>query len=329
MEKVLVTGASGFIGNFICSALQQDGFEVYAAVRPSSQFSLLSDNGVKCISHSFNDVDAMAEIIKTHGITHFVHNAGVTRTPETKHYFDVNAGLVAYMRDAVMSTEIVPKKFVLMSSLAAYGPSDFQVSKIVDHKSEPNPVTTYGKSKLKGESVLEHSSLPYIILRPTAVFGPREKDILQVFKLIRAGFAILPDIKDQKLTFIYVKDLAGLVSMALRSSVERKAYFVGDGNTYSQEEFHAYIGEKLNPGFRMLKLPLWVIKAYAYAGLITGKFNGNYPVLYPERVNELKAQSWECDTTPLRNDFLFSPSKSLREAVHETAEWYLENNWIK
>lgn len=329
MEKVLVTGASGFIGGFICSRLQQDGFEVFAVVRPSSNVRTLTDNGIKCIPHHFDDTDTLARFIDEYGINHFVHNAGVTRTPDSAHYYRVNTDLVAYMRDAVMKARLTPKKFLLMSSLAAYGPSDFQVSKIVSQESLPNPVTTYGKSKLKGESILQQSELPYIILRPTAVFGPREKDILQVFKLIRSGFAILPAIENQKLTFIYVQDLAEIVSLALRSPLEKRAYFVGDGNTYSQEVFHKYIGEKLNPGFRLFKLPLWTVKAYAYAGIIAGKITGNYPVLYPERIHELKAQSWECDTAPLKNDFNFIPSKSLREAIHETADWYLEHKWIK
>jgi nucleoside-diphosphate-sugar epimerase len=119
-----------------------------------------------------------------------------------------------------------------------------------------------------------------------------------------------------------------LVSAALRSPIEKKAYFVGDGNTYSQEEFHQYIGEALNPRFKLLKLPIWLIKIYAYLGILSSKINGNYPVLYPERVNELKAKSWECDTSSVKNDFNFIPSKTLREAIHETAEWYMDNKWI-
>lgn len=322
MKKLLVTGASGFIGGFIVSAGLERGYEVHAAVRKTSNTQYLQDKRIKIKTIDFDDEEKLRGLLLIEHYDYIVHNAGVTKASDEQTYFKINAGYTRKFVKILHEENVLPRKFLLMSSMASYGPADFQASGIVDHNSSPHPVTQYGRSKLQAEQFL-HSfrDLAYIILRPTAVFGPREKDFLSLYKSMQRGIEIYLGSKDQTLTFIYVKDLANLIFSALASDVKRRGYFVCDGNTYSSEEYNSLISKALDKKTTKFVLPLGLVKLIAIASELGGKLSGKYPILNRDKLNELKATNWKCDTRPQEEELGFKAQYSLKEAIEETIAW--------
>ncbi|MFT6783171.1 MAG: UDP-glucose 4-epimerase, partial [Saprospiraceae bacterium] len=185
MQKILITGASGFVGGFLVEEALNRGLEVHAAVRRSSNREHLKDERIKFILIDFENNDALKSIFLLHKFDYIIHNAGLTKTPIKEQYFKVNATYLENMVEALIESDTVPIKFTFISSLAAYGPAEHTEYGIVTEDSEPHPVTNYGRSKLQAERYLKSKSeINYSIIRPTAVYGPREKDLFTVYDLI-------------------------------------------------------------------------------------------------------------------------------------------------
>jgi len=217
MQKILITGASGFVGGFLVEEALNNGLDVYAAVRKSSNLQYLQDHRIKFVYINFEDRDELKSIFKKHKFDYIIHNAGVTKSPNKAQYFNVNATYLENMVEALIESDTVPTKFTFISSLAAYGPAEYTQDGIVTEDSIPHPVTNYGKSKLQAELYLKSKrEINYTIIRPTAVYGPREKDLFTVYNLINKGIEMTVGLTDQALTFIYVKDLVCVLCVRFR-----------------------------------------------------------------------------------------------------------------
>jgi nucleoside-diphosphate-sugar epimerase len=213
-----------------------------------------------------------------------------------------------------------------MSSMASYGPADFQPRGIVDHESTPHPVTFYGESKLQAEQFIESfRDLNYIILRPTAVFGPREKDFLTLYKSIQRGIEMYIGSKDQKLSFIYVRDLVDLIFKSISSDVKRASYFVSDGQVYSSSEYNSLLKKALDKKTIKFVLPLGIVKTIASLAEWSSKMTGKYPIINHDKLSELTAKNWQVDTSLQEDQLGFTPNYTLEEAVNETIQWNIEN----
>jgi len=329
MKKLLVTGSSGFIGGFIVEEALKRNYSVHAAVRKSSNKQYLQDKRIIFQEVNFENEDKLRSLLATEQYDYIVHNAGVTKAADEATYFKINAGYTRKFIKILHEENVLPRKFVYMSSMASFGPADFQASGIVDHNSTPHPVTQYGRSKLQAEQFISSfSKLPYIILRPTAVFGPREKDFLSLYKSMQRGLEIYLGDKNQTLTFIYVKDLIDLIFKALASDVSRKGYFVSDGNTYASEEYNSLLSKALAKKTTKFVLPLILVKLIAVGSELASKLNGQYPILNRDKLNELRAKNWTCDTTPQEKDLGFVSKFSLEQAIEETISWNKEKGYL-
>lgn len=328
-NKVLITGANGFIGTFLVQEAQSQHLEVYAAVRKSSNISSLTDLNVNVIPLDYNDHASLVEIFRQYHFDYIIHNAGLTKSPSDEAFLRINKGLMVNLLNAVAEAKVPLKKFVLISSLAAYGPADFQTDKVVKDSSTPHPVTKYGKSKLEAEKFLRaQSEVPYIIIRPTAVYGPGEKDLFNVFKMVNNRVALEPALLGQQLTFIYVKDLVKLIIKATLSDITNKAYFATDGHVYTGSAFSGFVKEALGKWAVTIKIPILLMKGLAY---ITEKAAGlwdDYPIFNVDKVNEIKATSWNCDVSNLKSDLDFTAQYDLPAGIRETTEWYKKNKWL-
>lgn len=322
-EKLLITGASGFVGSFLVEQALQDGFEVYAGIRSTSSRKYLQDPRINFFDVDFNNTRALKENLKKFNFDYIIQNAGITKAKDKTHFFDVNAEALRKFIDCTLSAETVLKKFVFVSSLAAYGPADNQPSDIVNHHSQPSPVTTYGESKLAGEKILKsYTDLPYHIIRPTAVYGPREMDLLTLYKMLNNRIELLIGNTTQKLTFIYVEDLVRAIIDVLKIDKVQTSYFVTDGNHYSAEELNDLIKNVLGRKTIKLNLPISLIKLLAIISEKISSLSGNYPALNLEKVNELKCESWVCEIGNLKEDLNFTPKFDLKEGMKKTIKWY-------
>ena len=241
--KILITGASGFIGSFLVEKALEKEFDVYAGVRKSSNKQYLQDERINFIDLKYADKQALTEQLhdfkREHGkFDYIVHNAGVTKCNNKKDFDRINFEFTKNFVDALVDADMIPQKFVYMSSLSAWGPGDEKTMEPIMLCNEPRPNTAYGFSKLKAEQYIQSiKGFPYIFARPTGVYGPREKDYLVFNKTVKNGLEPSMGFKQQYLTFIYAKDLVNFVFLALESPIVRRGYFITDGHFYTNKEY--------------------------------------------------------------------------------------------
>ena len=330
-QKLLITGASGFVGGFLVEEALNRGLNVFAGVRENSNRDYLSDPRINFINLDFEDVGKMKEKLSTHNFDFIIHNVGIKKTPNKKEYFKVNAGYLKNLLEACKALNEPIKKLTFISSIAAYGPAEYTTDDIIKESSTPHPVTNYGKSKLKAEEYLKSQDLiPYVIIRPTVIYGPREKDLLTIYQLLNKRLDVSMGLEDQMLTFIYVKDLVRVILASTLAHKKNVAYFVTDLKVYTSSSYNKAIlkalGNKL--AFK-IKLPITVFKVLGYASEKIGSYLGTYPTFNAEKVNELGANSWVCDTSSLEKDLDYHPEYDLEKGLKESILWYQENNWLK
>ena len=207
-ERVLITGASGFVGYHLVEEALKNNLEVYAAVRKTSKTDHLVKFGVNFVSTYLDNISSLEREIETNQYDYIIHAAGVTKARSKQEYEQVNSGFTYNIAAAVSQSRNKLKKLVLISSLAALGPLN-TLEGVITEDTVPQPVTSYGKSKLLAEENLrKFPDVNFTILRPTAVYGPRDRDIFIFFKQLAGGIEPYIGRMEQKLSFIYVTDLA-------------------------------------------------------------------------------------------------------------------------
>ena len=330
MKKILITGASGFVGSHLVEESLHRGLEVYAGVRKSSSRKYLQDERINFFELNFADVGGMTKQLSKIKFDYIVHNAGVVSAPKLEDYHRVNCEYVQNFTTALHKANAIPQKFIFISSLAASGPaSNDDLTDFLKLGDEPNPINAYGKAKLAAEQHLESlPNFPYLTLRLTAVYGPREKEILTFFKLLNWGLEGYIGKKRQHLTFIYVKDLAKLAVDAALSQHARATYLVSDGDHHPASSLGKYGKQFLNKKTFKIYVPLGLVKGIAYSLENIGKIMGSYPALNLEKVHILSSLNWKCDINPIKKDFNFQPQYDLERGLQETIEWYKKNKWL-
>ncbi len=329
MKKILVTGASGFVGGFLIEECLKRNLEVYAGIRKTSKRTYLQDSRIKFFEVDFPDVEGMSKRLAKAQFDYIIHNAGVVAAPKKETYFQVNTEYTKRFVEAIEASKI-PEKFTYISSIAASGPaSAVDKSDFLKVEQAPAPITTYGRSKLQSELFLkEESNLPWLIFRPTVVYGPREQDLFTFFKLLNRHFEPGIGFQKQDLTFVFIKDLARLLVNATLSTESQKTYFVSDGDYYGTKDLGRLAKQFLNKKTFKLTVPTPLAKIVAAVSEIVAKTGGRYPTFNLEKVAELTAQNWKCDIEPLKRDFNFRAEYNLEQGLKETIGWYKENGWL-
>ncbi len=327
-EKVLITGASGFVGYHLIEAALKAGFEVYAAVRKSSDVSHLKEFNLHYVDLDYGSVDALKAHLEAGEYQYIIHAAGITKAKDLAAYNKVNADYSRNLAIAASKANIDLKKFVFVSSLAALGPL-LDLSGEIRDDTAGSPVTSYGASKLLAEEYLKNiPDLPLIIVRPTAVYGPREKDIFILFKSISRGLE--PHIGNfkQQLSFIYVKDLARVIIQALLSNVTGKQYNVSDGRIYDRYVLASLTKKAMNKKTLKFHLPIGIVAAMAAFMELIYKNSTATPTLNKEKMAELTAINWACNIEQAKQDLGYDPQFDLEKGLLETVSWYKLNKWL-
>ena len=325
-ERVLITGASGFVGYHLIEEALNNNLEVFAAVRKSSNVAHLKNLNITFTYPDFNNVNALKQEIIANDYQYIIHAAGVTRAKNQAAYNAIN---VNYTINLAAAAATAPgfKKLVFISSLAALGPLK-TVTGIINDDDTPRPVTAYGESKLLAEQTLKTiHHLKYTVLRPTAVYGPRDTGIYLAFKQFAKGIEPYIGTGKQKLSFTYLKDLAVASIKALYAG-QQKSYNLSDGNFYDRFELADITKSVLGVKTFKFHLSVKFVKFIATVSEFIGSLRNQTPILNTEKLIELTAANWFCNIDDARHDLGFYPSYNLEAGVTETISWYKANNWL-
>ncbi len=332
MKKILITGASGFIGSFIVEEALAKGFDTWAAVRGSSSRKYLQDERIHFIELDFSSEDKLRAQLSGHQFDYIVHAAGATKCLHSYDFFRTNTNGTVNFVKAIHALQMPVEKFVYLSSLSIFGAiKEEQPYQEITDQDTPKPNTYYGKSKLIAEKRLKDlaGTMPYVILRPTGVYGPREKDYFLMAKSIKGHTDFAVGYQQQDITFVYVKDVVQAVFLSLTKGENGKAYFLSDGKVYQSSTFSNLIRKALgNPWWIRITAPIAVLRIVTFFGDILGKVTGKMTALNNDKYQILKQRNWRCDITPAINELGYKPNYDLTRGVEETIAWYKENKWL-
>ena len=324
--KILITGASGFIGSHMADHAVRQGHDTWAAVRPTSDRSNLQAPGLRHIILNLDDAELLATQLEAHRERHgtwdvVIHCAGATKCRHAQEFDQINYGATRHLVDTLMRLGMVPQQFILISTLGIYGPlHEEEPYPPFTEADTPHPNTLYGKSKYKAEEYVKGiAALPYVIFRPTGVYGPRDKDYQLLVRSIRAHIDLSLGRQPQRVTFVYVKDLVEAVFLAIRKGVQRRSYLVTDGNTYSSSDFTRAVRAALgNPFTLHLTIPLWIGRIAACIADMAGRLCGHTFTFNSDKYRILAQRNWKCDITPLTEELGYHPRYNLEAGIAET-----------
>ena len=334
MKTILITGATGFVGRHIVEHALERGYKVVASVRSSSNISWLNKRNIPIAILNLSDPEKLVlelrNIVDTHGnIDVVIHNAGITQSLNPDDYFHVNYILTKNLFNTLKKIYIIPPKFIFVSSIAAIGPGNPISLVPIKEDDHLHPITYYGKSKLKAEQFIKaQNKLPWIILRPTVVYGPRETNFFNMIKAINRGFEFYIGSKNQMLSFIYVDDLADVVVKMCGNTKSNQIYNVSDGLAYSAVRISQIIKSVLNRKTISVIIPIWFVRIIAFIVDGIGIITRRAPILNQDKINELEQLNWLCDNSTLVNDIGFSPNHNFESGIRKTIEWYKKNDWL-
>ena len=331
--RILITGASGFIGSFIVEEALNRGFETWAAVRKSSSREFLKDEQIHFIELNLSSEEQLKQQLKDIQFDYVVHAAGVTKCLHKEDFFRINTEGTKNLVRALLDLQMPLKRFVYISSLSIMGAiREEQPYREIRERDKAQPNTAYGKSKLEAEqwlNSLNEKLLPYVILRPTGVYGPRERDYFMIAKSIKAHTDFAVGFKQQDITFVYVTDVVQAVFLALEKGQTGRCYFLSDGEVYQSSTFSNLIRKELgNPWWIRITAPLWLLRIITFCGEYIGHMTGKVTALNNDKYNIMKQRNWRCDINPARQELGYEPKVKLEEGVRKSIAWYKKNKWL-
>lgn len=325
-EKVLITGASGFLGFHLIEAALKKNMDVYAGIRKSSNIEHLTHFPITFTYLDLSNSNSLIKEMEEKNYDYIIHAAGITRAKTQIHYNVVNAEYTFNLALAVLHSGIRIKKFAYISSLAALGPLD-SMDEEIDESTKPRPVTHYGKSKLLAEVKLQRLTMPLVILRPTAIYGPRDTNIYIMFKSIKRGLEPYIGKIEQRLSFLYVKDMATATINSL-TCPHSGSYNLSDGNSYSRYDFANYLKILMKKKTIKFHLPYFLVKILAKTLEKSGQVFHKTPVMNEDKLNELAGRNWICNIEKAIRELDFNPLYNLNKGLEETLNWYLQYKWL-
>jgi nucleoside-diphosphate-sugar epimerase len=327
MRKVLVTGASGFVGGHVVTALLSRGIGVRCLVRDQRRLEFIAPMAPEL---AFGDV-TLPETLpgSLEGVDAVVHCAGLTRAASLQAFREVNVDGCRNLLAAVKHSGRGIVKVVHVSSLAAIGPAVDGVP--VTEDSAPHPVSDYGISKLAGHRLVESfmGELPVSIVIPPVVYGPRDADLLVYFRLSARGIMPLLGSGPRSLSLIYVKDLAeAIVSTLLSDDSVGKSYLVEDGCVQTWASLADAIDGEMGANAARIRVPAAVARLAGVTGDFVSSISGKTAVLNSQKVKEFLQSAWTCSSQRIRADLGFHPRYSLEQGIKETLAWYRKEKWL-
>jgi len=325
--KILLTGASGFVGSHILDRLRARNLPTAILLRPASNQRFIKPHlpGVEVRVGSLDHPDTLAPALA--GITQVIHCAGATRARRIPEFYEVNEHGTRNLINAVNAQPGGVQRIVHISSLAAAGPA--AARNPARETDPPHPVSEYGKSKLAGElAVRTHCRAEYVILRPPAIYGPRDAEFLRLFRAVKNHLLPKPGGK-QPLSLVFVRDLAQAVVTCLdHPAAADQTYFVASKEIVTAQIMAREIAAQMNVWTLPVPLPLAFVWVLCLAREGISRLTGKADVLSLQKFAELRAPGWVCDPARLERETGCTCPTSLTAGVAETLVWYREHHWL-
>lgn len=320
--KALVTGATGFVGGHLAEALVRQGDEVTALVRSPGKASLLNELGVRQVRGDLHAPDALRAAISGQDVIY--HVAGLVAARDNAEFLAGNRDGTANL---IAAADGATPRFILVSSMAAGGPA--ARGRPLTGDEAPAPVTMYGRSKLAGEEVVRRSALPWTILRPPMVYGPRDTEVLKVFRIARGGIVPVFGDGSQELSAIYGPDLADALVAAGRSTAAiGHTYYACHPELFSSAEFVRAVGRAMGRGVRVIPLPAFAARLALGVTGAAARASGRATILTPDKAHEFFQPAWTGDPAALIRDTGWQPRHDLTSGLAETTRWYRDHDWL-
>ncbi len=319
MNKVLVTGASGFIGGHLVELLVEKKYQVRCLVRERSDLSYLQHFPVEFYFGDILDIGSLKEAVKD--IDYVIHLAGAIKAKDNKTYWLVNYQGTKNILKAILKENPKIKKFVFISSQAVAGPN--KDLKPLREEDQPNPISHYGKSKLKAEGLVKKFSKKFltVILRPSLIYGPRDKETLIYFRLFKLGFKVNID---RYFSACYVKDFAKACLLALeREFPSGSIYFISDGCIYSLREINYHLKTLFKTKIN-ISIPFFPIVLNLLA-LILKIISKKPSIINFDRIPEITSKFWICDPSKAKKELGYQPETFLKEGLEKTIKEMYHN----
>jgi nucleoside-diphosphate-sugar epimerase len=331
----IVTGATGFIGGHLVDALVEAGESVRCLVRrpgsveaPLQARFYLADFSIPSLGLG-DEVFANVDVV--------YHVAGATRATSEEGFHEANVNVTRRLLDRLKEVG-ARTRFVYISSQAAAGPAHRAVRRStttdmpLTEDDTPTPIEAYGRSKLAAEQLVtvRSNQLPVTIVRPVAVYGPRDRDFLSIFRWVRRGIAVYPGIRDAVVTTIYVHDLVrGIIAAGTSEGAVGRTYFMGSGEFANWRAIYRMAAEVMGKGtLREVELPLGLVRAGGAVGDFVGRVTRRPLLLNSSKATLAEPRSWTCSSQRAREELGFVATTRLQDGLRATYDWYVSHHWL-
>jgi nucleoside-diphosphate-sugar epimerase len=328
MINALVTGASGFIGSHLVEALLARGYRVRVLLRPSSSREWLNNLPIETATGDLFSPAALEEAVK--GMDYVYHSAGITKARTADEYYRGNAAGTRNILQAVRQANPSLKRFVQISSQAAVGPSPPAAP--VNESALPRPITAYGRSKWEAERECHAvgSEFPITIVRPPAVFGPRDKDIFEFFRTVGMGLQPMVGFAEKEVSLIHVGDLVrGFILAGESQASTGKSYFISSERAYGWREIGDITSRVMGKRVLRLRIPEFAVYGIAVVAEGVARLSGKVALINLEKARDMVQDHWTCDSSAAKRDFGYAQEIPLAEGIASTVAWYREHGWLK
>ncbi|HXY69615.1 MAG TPA: NAD(P)-dependent oxidoreductase [Gemmatimonadales bacterium] len=318
--NALVTGATGFVGSHLAATLAGRGDRVVCLARRPEQAAFLAALGARAAPGSLEDLESLKAALQ--GVDTVFHVAGLTAAGSEAEFLSVNEGGTARLVEAVRSAAPALARFVHVSSIAAVGPTARGTR--LSEDSPCRPLTAYGRSKLAGEAVVRAAGVPWTIVRPPVVYGPRDRELLRLFRIARYGVAPVFGWGGQELSLVFVADLAeGIARAGREPATVGETYHLAHPEIVTARRLAVEIGRAVR-GHAPLILPLPgalaapIVRAIGRAAAATGRRT----VVSGDKMAEFLAPAFGTSVAKAERELGWRPAHDLVRGLAETTAWY-------
>lgn len=327
MDRIFITGATGFIGSFVTNQLAEQGNKLICLVRKTSNLQWIEKLNCELLYGSLYEPDSYSKAIKN--VDYIFHIAGITKALSINDYYRGNVLATKYLLDRVVAESPNLKRFLFVSSQSAVGPSPS--SEAVDESVPCHPITDYGKSKMEAEQVVSQymDRLPITIIRPPAVYGPRDTDVYHFFKFLKMGINLTVQGIDQLVSIIYVEDLArGIISAAFSPNTLGNTYFLCEEKSYLWSDIAQIASVHLGKKYWNLYVPLFIALNLARILELIAKMSKKPTILNSQKIKEIIQPYWSISPQKAMKDFGYRTEFPVKEGIQKTIDWYITNHWL-